>query len=114
MTTYNISHIDTCNSQYFSGHHLPVVQVLVDEDTTYRCIKQILLESIATDHLYEDDRFGTPFCYALFKSAVEELFANFTSIDFVPDSLYGIGSMDDDEEWDCYMYFVVEEVEEEE
>ena len=109
---YSLSHIATCNSQYFRGHHLPVVQVLVDENTTYRCIKQMLLESTSTDHLYEDDRFGMPFCYDTFKSAVEELFANFTSLDYVPDSFYGMGSMEDDEEWDCYMYFVVETVEE--
>ncbi len=42
MTKYNIAHIDTCNSQYFGGHNLPVVQVLVDENTPFKDIKEAL------------------------------------------------------------------------
>lgn len=102
---YNISHIDTCNSQYFGGHHLPVVQVLVDGNTTYKDIKESLLDIYtSTDHIEDLDE-------EAYKEAVEELFANFTTLDYVPDSLYGIGSMDGEDEWDCYMYFVVESVE---
>lgn len=105
MTKYNISHIDTCNSQYFGGHHLPVVQVLVDENTTYQDIKDSLLNVyLSVDHIETID-------IEAYKVAVEDLFANFTTLNYVPDTLYEIGSMDDDEDWDCYMYFVVEEVE---
>ncbi len=108
MTTkYNVSHIDTCNSQYFGGHHLPVVQVLVDENTTFQDIKNSLLDIYySTDHIEDLD-------VEAYKAAVEELFANFTNLDYSPDFVYEIGSMDEDEEWDCYMYFVVEQVEDE-
>lgn len=111
MTKYNLTCMAICNSQYFGGHHLPVVQVLVDEDTTYKDIKDSLLDIYtSTDHIEDLD-------VEAYKAAVEELFVNFTTLDYVPDSLYYIGSMDDaenNEEWDCYMYFIVEEVEEEE
>ena len=105
---YSLSHIDTCNSQYFSGHHLPVVQVLVDENTTYMDVKLSLLDTYSSvDHIEDID-------VDAYVEAVHEFFANFTSLDYVPDSFYGMGSMEDGEEWDCYMYFVVETVGEEE
>lgn len=104
---YSLSHIDTCNSQYFSGHHLPVVQVLVDENTTYMDVKLALLDTYSSvDHIEDIDVYA-------YVEAVHELFANFTTLECVPDSFYGFGSMEGyEEEWDCYMYFVVETVEE--
>ena len=104
---YELSHIDTCTSQYFRGHHLPVVQVMVDENTTYQDIKLELLNDYNTWHL--DD-----LNWDVYVEAVHELFANFTSLTYVPDSLYDVGSMEDCDEWDLYMYFVIETVEEEE
>lgn len=105
---YALSHIDTCNSQYFAGHHLPVVQVLVDENTTYQDIKLSLLDTYSSiDHIEDIDT-------DKYIQAVHDLFSNFTSLDYVPDILYEVGNMEDEEEWDLYMYFVVEGVENEE
>jgi hypothetical protein len=104
---YTLSHIDTCSCDYFRGHHLPVVQVLVDENTTYQNIKVDLLDTYQTiDHLEDIDT-------DKYVEAVHDLFSNFTSLDYVPDTLYGVGSMEDSEEWDLYMYFVIETVENE-
>lgn len=112
-TKYNISHIATCNSQYFGGHHLPVVQVLVDENTTYSEIKKTLRCWSSIDHLFEDERFVSNvyidgFDADVYREAVEELFKNFTTLDYVSEVLYGVGSMEDSEDWDLYMYFVIE------
>lgn len=105
---YTLSHIDTCRADYFSGHHLPVVQVLVDENTTYQDIKLALLDTYSSvDHIEDIDT-------DKYVEAVHDLFSNFTSLDYVPDTLYEVGSMEEQEEWDLYMYFVVEGVENEE
>lgn len=104
---YTLSHIDTCRADYFSGHHLPVVQVLVDENTTYQDIKLALLDTYSSiDHIEDIDT-------DKYVEAVHDLFSNFTSLDYVPDTLYEVGSMEEQEEWDLYMYFVVEGVEDE-
>lgn len=104
MTTYSLSHIDTCCSDYFRGHHLPVVQVLVDENTTYTDIKLQLLDTYtATGHIEKLDT-------EAYVQAVHDLFSNFTSTDYVPDALYDVGNMEDSEEWDLYMYFVIETI----
>lgn len=105
---YELSHIDTCCSDYFRGHNLPVVQVMVDENTTYQDIKLSLLDTYySIDHLEDIDS-------DKYVEAVHDLFANFTSLTYVPDSLYDVGSMEDYDEWDLYMYFVIETVEEDE
>lgn len=104
---YSLHHIDTCTSDYFSGHHLPVIQVLVDEETTYQNIKDSLLDIYtSTDHI-EDLNVEE------YKEAVEELFTNFTSLNYVPDTLYNVGTFEEREENDLYMYFVLETIEEE-
>lgn len=100
-TVYSLHHLDTCTTDYFSGHHLPVAQVLVDENSTYQTIKDGLLSYWATDHIEELDT-------EAYELAVHELFENFTSLDYVPDLLADVGSMEDDEQWDLYMYFVIE------
>ena len=103
---YELSHIDTCWSDYFSGHHLPVIQVLVDENTTYQDIKLALLDTYhLVDHIDDID------CEKYIE-AVHELFSNFETLTFVPDTLYEVGSMEDNEEWDLYMYFTLMEIEE--
>lgn len=103
---YTLSHIDTCRADYFSGHHLPVVQVLVDENTTYQDIKLAMLDTYSSiDHIEDIDT-------DKYVEAVHDLFSNFTSLDYVPDTLYEVGSMEKEEEWDLYMYFVVEGVKE--
>jgi hypothetical protein len=100
-TSYSLSHIDTCSSDYFSGHHLPVVQVLVDENSTYQNIKDGLLSYWATDHIEDLD-------IEAYELAVNELFENFTSLDYVPDTLAYVGGSMEEEDWDLYMYFVID------
>lgn len=107
MTMYTLSHIDTCRSDYFSGHHLPVVQVLVDENTTYQDIKLALLDTYSSiDHIEDIDT-------DKYVEAVHNLFAGFKSLDFTPVYLENIGNMEEEEEWDLCMYFVVEGVKDE-
>ena len=104
---YELSHIDTCCSDYFRGSHLPVIQVLVDENTTYLDIKIALLDVYsATDHI---ENLNTD----AYVEAVHSLFHHFTTLAYVPEILYNVGNMNDFPEWDLYMYFVLEEVEEE-
>jgi hypothetical protein len=100
-TRYSLSHIDTCSSDYFSGHHLPVVQVLVDENSTYKDIKDGLLSYWATDHIEDLNT-------EAYELAVNELFENFTSLDYVPDTLAYVGGSMEEEDWDLYMYFVID------
>jgi len=106
--TYSLSHIDTCCSDYFRGHHLPVVQVLVDENTTYDDIKISLLDTYwSIGHLEDIDADA-------YVEAVHALFANFQTLDYVPDVLYNVGSINPlTDGWDLYMYFVIEEVDDE-
>ena len=105
---YELNHIDTCCSDYFGGHHLPVVQVMVDENTTYQDIKLSLLDTYySIDHLEDIDS-------DKYVEAVHELFANFTSLTHVPASLYDVGSMEYEDEWDLYMYFTISTLEDEE
>jgi hypothetical protein len=105
---YDINHIDTCQSDYFRGHHLPVVQVLVDENTTYQDIKLALLDTYSSiDHIEDID-------VDKYLEAVHELFSNFTTLAYVPDTLYNVGNAEDFDEWDLYMYFTITTVEDEE
>ena len=97
---YILSHVDTCTTDYFRGSHLPVVQVMVDENTTYLDIKLELLSYQATEHLDLDS--------SKYIEAVNDLFSNFKSLNYVPDCLYEVGSIYDNPEWDLYMYFTVE------
>lgn len=119
-TSYSLSHIDTCSSDYFSGHHLPVAQVLVDENSTYQNIKDGLLSYYATEHIEDLDT-------EAYERAVNELFEEVASVyaeslnEFkvylkekpfpvttVPLILKGVGSMEEQDEWDLYMFFTVE------
>ena len=97
---YELNHIDTCTSSYFQGSSLPVVQVLVDENTTYMDIKLALLDHTSVDHIEDID-------LTAYDEAVNDLFSNFTSLTYVPDTLYGVGNMNDHEKWDLYMYFAL-------
>ena len=108
---YIIDHVDTCTSDYFSGHHLPVVQVLVGGTTTYSDIKESLLEYMTYDHLFEDYKMTGTFDVEVYKESIEEMFSSFTTLDYVPDSLYGLEDFDSEDYDDmnpCYMYFSVE------
>ena len=100
---YALHHVATCTSSYFLGSSLPVIQVLVDENTTYMDIKLALLnhyESI--DHIEDVDT-------TAYDAAVQELFEMLPyPLEVVPKQLYSVGVMGEDDEWDLYMYFILE------
>jgi hypothetical protein len=74
---------------------------MVDENTTYQDIKLALLDTYSSvDHI-EDINLDK------YVEAVHELFANFTTLTYVPESLYAVGNMEDFDEWDLYMYFTI-------
>ena len=108
---YIINHVDTCTSDYFSGHHLPVVQVLVGGTTTYSDIKESLLDYQTFEHIYEDYKMQGDFNLDTYTTSIENMFDNFTTLDYVPDSLYGLEDFDS-EDYNamnpCYMFFSIE------
>ena len=104
---YDLNHIDTCHADYFQGSSLPVVRVMVDENTTYQDIELELLTDYNTWHIEELD-------WDKYVEAVHELFSNFTTLTYVPDSLYDVGNMEDFDQWDLYMYFTIATLEDEE
>jgi hypothetical protein len=109
MTKYKIYHVGTMNSQYFGGNHNPVVQALVTGSTTYEELKEELLSSYNIDHIEELD---TP----AYIKAVELMFQSILPHE-MENTFNASLEIPYDEEWDdydCYAYFVVETVEEEE
>jgi len=102
QTTYQLNYLCTCTTDYFQGSSKPVVQVLVDENSTFQDIKSNLLEYIATCHLEDLD-------VEAYESAVDSFFANkLFMATTIPVQLKGVGSMEDDDMWDLYIYFVIE------
>lgn len=108
---YIINHLETSTMDYFSGSSLPVVQVLVGGTTTYQDIKDSLLSYHNYDHLFTDYRMNDGFDAEVYEQSVEDMFSNFATLDYVPDSLYGVEDFDSedyDEMNPCYMFFTVE------
>jgi len=102
-----ILYYETCNSQYHEGQHLPEVQVMVDGTTTLRGVKTALKDNFAYGHL-EYDVLTTEAHYDEYFEAVEELFQGCNLRD-TWDSSLDIPD-DDDDERDCYAYFILEGV----
>ena len=100
---YLLSHVATCTSDYFCGYgsDREVVQVLVDEVSTYQEVKDSLLNWQAHDHIEDLD-------VEAYTEAVMELFSNFTDLYHIPDVLANLGSAEDEEGWDLYMFFTLE------
>ena len=96
---YILHHIECCNSQYFKGHHLPVIQVDIDHTTRVHHIKTELLSYSATEHLeHLDDE--------SYKRAVEEGFKGIHPLKtFCP----GLERREpDDDDYDVQAFFVLE------
>ena len=102
---YELNHIETCTDSYFSGSSKPYVQIAVDCNTTYKDVKIALLA--AQEH--EFCNLPDDFDWEMYNEAVLDLFANFTTLDYVPDSFADIEPLDADK--DCYetcnMYFAI-------
>lgn len=105
---YNVYHVDTCLSDYFGGHHLPVVQVSVTNTTTYRYLKDSLLNWQTTEHLHHIDN-------EAYREAVNEMFSAIVGdmLDTVPSCFRYIEEVTEDNCYDidsCYAYFIIETV----
>jgi hypothetical protein len=102
QTTYQLNYLCTCTTDYFQGSPKPVVQVLVDENSTFQDIQSNLLEYIATCHLEDLDT-------EAYEKAINAYFDNIPFMATrIPEQLKGVGSMEEYDEWDLYMYFVIE------
>jgi len=66
--------MEITESQCHGGHHLPVVQVYVDGNTTYKHLKELLLCPSAVEHL-EYQYFKTEGHFEAYRKAVEEWFS---------------------------------------
>ena len=99
---YELNYLCTCTTDYFQGSSKPVVQVLVDENTTFQDIESKLLDYIATCHLEDLDT-------EAYEKAVSTYFEGVSfPATTIPRQLKGVGSMEECDEWDLYMYFVIE------
>ncbi len=101
---YEISHTDTCKSSYFTGHIKPWFSILVHNKTTYKDLKEQMLEYQTTEHLENLD-------IDEFKLGVKALFDGLDLTTVFDPSLDDYDDLDDD--YDCYAYFTVTRIEDE-
>ncbi len=99
---YELNHIATCTSDYFSGHHLDVVQIAVLNTTTYGDIKNMMKDFYyAVDNIEDID-------LEVYSEAVDTLFESITDLNAIPSCCsYIERSSDDDNDnyEEVYMYF---------
>ncbi len=99
---YELNHIATCTSDYFSGHHLDVVQIAVLNTTTYGDIKNMMKDFYyAVDNIEDID-------LEVYSEAVDTLFESITDLNTIPPCCsYIERSSDDDNDnyEEVYMYF---------
>jgi len=99
---YELNHIDTCTPDYFSGHHLDVVQIAVLSTTTYGDIKNMMKDFYyAVDHIEDID-------LEVYSEAVDTLFESITDLNAIPSCCSYIepSSDNDNEDYnEVYMFF---------
>lgn len=106
-----INYYETCCSQYHAGHHQPTVQASVDGNTTYADVQELLKDSFAYCHL-EEREFRAESHYDAYSEAVDAWFSSVLVPLTTPwEASLGVPD-DDDDEWDCYAYFVIAGVDE--
>ncbi len=96
----------TCQSDYFGGHHKPVVQVMVDGTTTYEQVKLDLLDYGTIEPL-EDLLDDTQ--WEEYKLAVVKWFNDIAPEDM--SKLLWDRTLDvpeDGDDWDVYSYFIID------
>lgn len=113
---YNLVYLGTCNSQYFQGSYLPVVQVLVDGTTTLGSLREQLEEYVNFEvceySLTESDYNGNMLDrFALYLTAVQDFWLErqLDNSKLLNENLE-IPVGEEEDEWDCYCYFGIEEV----
>jgi len=105
---YFLHHLDTCTPDYFRGYHNDVVQVVVDGETTYADIKSMLLDLYwSVDHIDDLDDDG-------YKLAVETMFEGVEDMTVVIDNSIEVCPEDEDLWEQCYMFFGLDTVDEDE
>jgi hypothetical protein len=113
---YTISHVDTCCSDYFGGHHLPNFSIMVTGESTYAYLKEVMLDWQTTDHL-DHELFRDSEDYNNFRDAIEELFQDSEDMGTMQDTFDPrIDTPQTEEEWeywDVNAFFVVEMEEDE-
>ena len=108
---YTISHVATCCTDYWRGHHLPNFSITVTGGSTYKDIKDAMLDWQTTDHL-DRELFRDSEDYNNFRDAVEELFIRI-DLDKVFDARLDTPQTEEEwDYWDCCAFFVVEMEEE--
>lgn len=107
-----LNYYETCNSQYHAGHHLPTVQVMVDGNSTYADVREMLKDNFAYAHL-EEREFKAESHYEAYSEAVDDWFkARLIPLTTPWDASLEEPEEEDYDEWDCYAYFVIEELDE--
>ena len=108
---YTIHHVDTCCTDYWGGHHLPNFSVMVTGGSTYKDVRDAMLDWQTTDHL-DRELFRDSEDYNNFRDAVEELFIRI-DLDKVFDARLETPQTEEEwDYWDCCAFFVVEMEEE--
>lgn len=99
---YELNHLTTCTSDYFSGHHLDVVQIGVRSTTTYGDIKNMMKDFYyAVDHIEDID-------LEVYAAAVDTLFESITDLNAIPTCcsyIEPISADDYDDYEEVYMFF---------
>ena len=103
--TMTLNYIDTCVSDYFNGHHLPVVQIPVVSTSTYGEVREELLDiNSSIDHLEGLDEED-------YRNAVSCMFDGI-DMDQIVHSSVGIEDLPSDDTYDpsdgVYMFFVID------
>ena len=102
MNTLILSQIDICLPDYFGGHSLPVVQIPVHKDMTFREVKESLLDiEMSIGHLEEIDEDE-------YISAVHVLF-EYVHLDDIVKATRDIEEEQYEYCGSVYMFFVLEE-----
>ena len=100
----------TCNSSYHTELNLPTIQVMVDGNTTLKQVIELLLEGDTFSPI-ECQYFMAESYYAAYEAAVKE-WAGSSAEDIWCESLDVPRTQDEADSWDCYAYFVIEEINE--
>ena len=106
--TFKVSHVDTCCTEYFGGHHLPNFAISVTGNTTYKELLGMCLEWQNTDHL-DEELFRNSEDYNAFRDAILEMFSTVEDMDAIFQPSLDVPETEEEMEyWDCCAFFTVE------
>ena len=106
--TFKVSHVDTCCTDYFGGHHLPNFAISVTGNTTYKELLGMCLEWQNTDHL-DEELFRNSEDYNAFRDAIIEMFSTVYDMDAIFQPSLDVPETEEEMEyWDCCAFYTVE------